>query len=178
MKRIFSTILVAAMALGSITVYAQTDAKCDGAKECKKEKCEKKCDKKGDKKCHKGERKECNPFAGLQLTEQQQAALKAIPCPREVMKQAKQDCKADKKACENTNKAQVCKDIKKNYLNQVKAVLTPEQYVQFLENTYMNQAPGKNGKRPGHMDAGHKHKGGKFDGQKAGCKNHANCDKK
>lgn len=176
MKRIFSTILVAALALGSVTAYAQTENKCAEGKDCKKEQCDKKGDKKCDKKCDKkdhhkkckGERKEFNAFEGLQLTEQQQAALKAIPCPIK----DKKECKGDKKECNDANKAKAHKEAKENYLNQVKNILTPEQYQQFLENNFKakGEKPGKHHKKDGRHD--------KCDKQGKQCAKEANCEKK
>ncbi len=163
MKRIFSTILVAALALGSVTVYAQTENKCAEGKDCKKEKC----DKKDHKKC-KDDRKECNPFEGLQLTEQQQAALKAIPCPAK----DKKECKGDKKECKNADKINARKEAKQKYLDQVKNILTPEQYQQFLENNFKakGEMRGKHHKKDGRH--------GKCDKQGKQCAHKANAENK
>ncbi len=63
------------------------------------------------------------------------------------MQAARQNDK-DNKAQADTSKAaraekrQIARNIRDNYLKQVKAVLTPDQYVQFLENYYVS-APGK-----------------------------------
>ncbi len=97
--------------------------------------------------------KAMNPFEGLNLTAQQQEALKAIPNP---WMQAKADKKKDKEAkkeAKRQDRMQAMEEAKANrtkYLAEVKKVLTPEQYVQFLENSYVNRPmmpmrPGKDG---------------------------------
>lgn len=64
-----------------------------------------------------------NPFEGLNLTTQQQEQLKALgPCNKG----------------KSGDKRGVCRQSRKDYLNKVKGILTPEQYVQFLENSFVN----------------------------------------
>lgn len=118
------------------------DKKCDA--KCRSEK---KCD--AQKKCAKA----CNPFEGLNLTEQQQTSLKAIPTPCEVMKAAKKTARDNSNEAKNLEpgkRAQLVKTVRADYLKQVKQVLTPEQYTQFLENAFVNQRPAKADKHHGH----------------------------
>lgn len=89
-------------------------------------------------------------FDGLNLSADQQARVKALKADRKAKKQA--DRKADRKAAREAVKAG-----RQDYLNQLKQILTPEQYTQFLENSYVNQAPAPGGRK------GHK---GDFKGQK------------
>lgn len=155
-KTFFSLTLAAVAAVSSVSASAQTsnattvcDRKCD-----KKENCRTECRKPG--------KPECNPFEGLNLTTEQQQTLNAIPTPCKVMREARKQCKADSTECGNrTRQREVAKDVRSNYLKQVKAVLSPEQYVQFLENSFVNrQSKGmKGGKHKGHGDKGRK--GGK-----------------
>lgn len=154
-KTFFSLALAAVAAVSSISASAQTpnatvcDRQCD-----KKENCRTECRKPG--------KPECNPFDGLNLTAEQQQALNAIPAPCKVMREARKQCKADSTVCGNrARQREVAKDVRINYLKQVKAVLSPEQYVQFLENTFVNQQSKgmKGGKHKGHGDKGKK--GGK-----------------
>ncbi|MCM1163886.1 MAG: hypothetical protein NC339_06540 [Muribaculaceae bacterium] len=75
------------------------------------------------------------PFDGLNLTAEQQAKLKEItPCTSD--KKDKKDKQDIKKECRENAKA-----ARQEYLTKIKAILTPEQYVQYLENSYVNQAP-------------------------------------
>lgn len=155
-KKILSVALAAIFSLG-ISSFAQTaqtrDANCQ-KKECKKERCDKK-DRKCDKKCDRKDGKQCaNPFEGINLTEQQQQSIAVIPTPAQVMKAARDNnkVKADTANFSPEQRRMFARDVRSKYLQQVKAVLTPEQYVQFLENYYTNSAPNqkdikKDGKR-------------------------------
>lgn len=152
MKKVFSSLLIAAMAMTGVSAMAQTDNNtCNGPQNCNVQtECTRRadCGKKGPRTC---------AFEGLQLTEQQQAALKAIPTPGQSIKALKEQQKQAQKDQQKADRAARCqavKDIRANYLKSVKEVLTPEQYVQFLENNYVNQLPGD---RNGH------HNNGKYD---------------
>lgn len=86
-------------------------------------------------------------FAGLNLTEQQKTALKAVPTPGQTMREArKAAAQCDSARLDGKQCKQVCQDVRKNYLAQVKAILTPDQYVQFLEN-FFTSAPGQGMKK-------------------------------
>jgi len=76
-----------------------------------------------------------NPFEGLNLSEKQQAELNAL---REGCKAERQKIAAQEKAEKKEMREQRKKD-NKEYLGKIKDILTPEQYVQFLENAYLNQ---------------------------------------
>lgn len=158
MKKLF-VIAIAALCACSSTVFAQKPADntatngCPLNKECKR----------GDKaKCNKADRKAFNPFEGITLTADQQTKLDAL----------KAECKAQREACkgrancpqqancdknckpgENCAKAECPyggdkKDVanrqqqRRDCLNKVKAILTPEQYVTFLENMAVSRPAG------------------------------------
>ena len=67
-------------------------------------------------------------FEDLNLTEAQKAQLQALG--KKCM-----DAKKDKKQA----KKEACKEDARNFLAEVKTILTPEQYVQFLENSFINK---------------------------------------
>ena len=142
-------------AAGSTACFAANDKNADSkqATECTKQN---KCDKE----CHKG----MNPFEGLNLTADQQAKLEALKqnCPMKADKQKvdKQDKKNDRKADMMAKRIQG----KRDFLAQIKSILTPEQYVQFLENSFVN-GQNRQGKmnHPQKMDG---KKGSKGDGHK------------
>ena len=135
-KKVFALALLALSLTGlSATAGQNTDSKAQG-KELKKE--------------LKGEHKHINPFEGLNLTEAQQNSIKQLNANRKEarkaqMKANKENRKKMKAEMRNQHKAS-----KKAYLNEVKAILTPEQYVSFLENSYMNASG-----RKGHKNAMH-----------------------
>lgn len=83
-----------------------------------------------------------NPMEGITLTAEQQAAVKAL---------------------NEKNKGPRTKDSRKEYLKEMKAILTPEQYTTYLENMALNaprpQVKAKKGQRDGRQARKH-------DGQK------------
>lgn len=91
-----------------------------------------------------------NPFEGIELSEQQQAAIKALPSPQAAVIEALKNNKKDKKDKKDFNSGEINRTAYTNYLNSIKQILTPEQYIKFLENTYTAQVPASmNGKREG-----------------------------
>ncbi|MDE7111358.1 MAG: hypothetical protein K2O38_05600 [Muribaculaceae bacterium] len=123
--------LMIAMAFVAMTVsvaMAQTDKKACDNKECvTTEQC---CAKAGQK-CDKPvPAKRACAFEGLNLTDAQKEQLKAIRQEQAGKCQAAaKDQQAKKEA-----KKEARRNARKEYLEKVKAVLTHEQYVQYLEN--------------------------------------------
>lgn len=154
MKKIIMTMVVAVASMISFGAIAQ-DQKCE------KSECAKQCDKavKCDKKKSHG--MVCpNLFEGIDLTQEQKDKLKAMrPCPKAQKQAIKEKCRRHRQVCDSM--AQVARE---KHLADMKSVLTPEQYVQYLENI-AKQAP------QGKM---HMNKRGK--GMKRGChKQHKDC---
>ncbi|MDE6378124.1 MAG: hypothetical protein K2K72_05210 [Duncaniella sp.] len=86
-----------------------------------------------------------NPFEGLNLSEQQLADLKALAdAKKEKMKQQQEEAKNQQKEGkapdmqERKAQAEAQLQERKDELAKIKAILTPEQYVQYLENAYLN----------------------------------------
>ena len=101
----------------------------------------------------RGDRRQApNPFEGLDLTADQQAKLDQL---KKDCKAARQECKKEnkeaRKALADSCKAAGCK-VRSEQLAKIKEILTPEQYVKFLENSFlMNGGPaGKPGKAGHH----------------------------
>ena len=126
-------------------------------------------------------RQKYNPFEGLNLTDAQQSKLKDLGCP--FAKGDKkgcpdgQQCKPGEKKDQNGQTARPSReemakkkiDARKDYLAKVKQILTPQQYLQFLENSYTNR-PGMDGRKHSHNKHAKKHhknhKDHKMKGQK------------
>lgn len=152
----FKSIIIALAAVFTLGVTASAQNPDGNKANGKKTECKKEC--RGDKKDCKNKkcdgRKAPNPFEGLNLTQQQQEKLAAIPCPAQVMKAARNNkTEADSMKANPALRKEMARNVRSNYLNQVKAVLTPDQYVQFLENYYVSNSAmkakkDKNG-RPG-----------------------------
>lgn len=90
-------------------------------------------------------------FSELNLSEAQQAQVQAlmqkVRADRADRAKAKRDAKAGAKAQRRAAREQARKD----FLAQLKNILTPEQYVQFLESNYVKGTPKgpKMGKKDG-----------------------------
>lgn len=120
-------------------------------------------DKPGDRKecskrpqCKKGDRECFNPFIGITLTADQRGKLEALkPAACGQDKNCKQkseckksDCKKRDNSCQNARLDR--RQGKRDYISKVKEILTPEQYVVFLENIVVNgpdmkKCPAKDG---------------------------------
>ncbi len=160
MKKTILSIAVVSAALFSGNAFAQntnTAAKNSAA-------CTEQCD------ASKGQKpqKPC-PFDGLNLTAKQQESIKALQTETQKARQeAGKQAKADKQKRSADQRA-AKQAARKDYLAKVKAILTPEQYVQFLENSYVDGAQMK-GDRKGHkgprMDQKKGQKGQRPDGKK------------
>lgn len=93
--------------------------------------------------------KECRlpaPFAGLDITEVQRSQLNDLNARvRQERKDAARTARAEKG---ERNKAarQARIDAKKKYLAEVKSILGPEKYVEFLENSYISGAKAGKGR--------------------------------
>ena len=108
-------------------------------------------------------RKDCNAFDGITLTADQQGKLDALKEKnRKNRAEQRSRMKAERQrrdSLRNENRY----TVKKQYLKEVKEILTPDQYVMFLENAVMS-SPGFRGEKartypgPGRLgkDAGKK----------------------
>lgn len=154
--------------LGSTTAFAQTAAPTPQQQEqtmTKKDKKDRKDRKdRKDKKDFKDNRQKADMFAGIELTQNQQAELQKL---RESIKADRQKAaevaKAKRQKAKEKAKADM-KDMrekrinaKKEYLAKIKNILTPEQYVKYLENFYTNSfnQGGRHHKQSPKMAQGH-----------------------
>ena len=142
MKKVIVSMMLAVALFGG-TAFAQNQAQGNtGATQQQTEQTQK-GKKEGKKKMN---RPAFNPFDGVQLTQDQQQRLQVLrqglgPVVLDKEQQAKikenpnltPEQKKQLKEERKANKLQA----KKNYLNGVKEILTPDQYVIFLENCYI-----------------------------------------
>ena len=159
--------MMLAVALIGGNAYAQTQS--DGNTGATKQKTEqtRKGGKEGKKKM---DRPQFNPFDGVQLTDDQQQKLQVlrqglgpvvltpeqqakIPQNPNLTPQEKQQLKKERKAKKL--------EAKKNYLKGVKEILTPDQYVVFLENCYFYSPASKQKVQSGKQAVSHDKKGKK-----------------
>lgn len=183
-KKIFSVALLA-MSLFAVNSIAQTPSTGSDTQieNVKGKKCDKKCekaDKDGKKADKKEKRAKMNPYEGLKLTDAQKTKLQQLDEKR--LAQHKQNKEAEKAENQRNDslKMEARKTAKKEYLNEVKAIIGPDQYVVFLENFYINggnhvNKQMKQGQRGGKNFAqGKDMKGKKGDARKKGNKGDRN----
>lgn len=88
------------------------------------------------------QRKHPCPFDGINLTDAQKEQLKTMCQNRAADKKANKEAKREARS-----------QNRREHLAKIKAILTPEQYVQYLENSYVNGRHSfkghKNGKHHG-----------------------------
>lgn len=180
MKKILFSILVAGATLISGTACAQNDTQSTG-----KVKTEQGMKAKKDKGDHKGDMKKggrqvSDPFKGIELTADQQKQLQVL---RQgigpVMPQSYEKNDSIKKLTDDQKqkmrqeRANKMMETKKSYLGGVKQILTPDQYIVFLENVYLygNSDDLGNLQRGQNMKSQNGHKGfkkGEAKGEKKG----------
>ncbi len=132
-KKIFSLAFIA-MSLVAFSGMAQNQS----SRGCDKQENVKCC--KAEKKCHNKDR--MNPYEGLTLSDSQKAQLKQLDEKRMAdRRQQSQLRKEEKQRNDSVQKADR-KASRKAYLEEVKAIVGPDQYVLFLENMYVN-TPGQ-----------------------------------
>lgn len=113
-----------------------------------------------------------NAFEGITLTADQQAKVDALNAKyaqaRKERMEARKQKKSDGKKGEMRKESRSGKDVRKEYLNEMKSILTPEQYTQYLENMALNQHGPKMGKAVKAGKKEHANKGRKGKGNKKG----------
>lgn len=152
MKKFLSLAIAAIVTLGfSMTAANTSHSATQDSKQEKKE-------MKGQK-VRKNHQSKFNPFEGLNLTEQQQEALKALRTAKcEKKEQPEGQCSARLTPEQRKQNAQ-------EMLGKIKGILSPEQYGQYLENIAVGQL--MKGKAPKHKgNAKEGRKGGKKEGRK------------
>lgn len=131
MKKLF-------VALAAIAMSATFAAKADDCnnKQCNQpQTCNQPCDTACARPCDSP--RFC-PFDGLNLTEAQKQKFKELRAQKQQAKQAKKEAKRDAKAERKADRKADRKEAKKAQLAEIKSILTPEQYLLFLENNFVN----------------------------------------
>lgn len=167
-KKLISTALILA-ALVSFNLSAQqpenTTTTCTENTTCHKAGKQDKTGKNG----RRGNRPDL--FKGITLSAEQQSQLEALrPARPEAKAGDSKDtgtdkAKGDRKNREKKAKSENRRDGRKEYISKVKEILTPEQYVVFLENIASQPAGNghRHGKKPHH------------DGARTVCPEEGNC---
>lgn len=157
-KKLLTLAFVAASIFSFSTLAQQPATTCQGKKQCDAPvaNCEKaKCDR------------PAGPcaFEGLTLTDAQRDQLKDLRAKNEQkMRDARNKKDEDRRKMREDRIA-----AKKQYLQDVKAIVGPEQYVIFLENFYMNNQGGPQRHKGNIARADHGRKHMKGDKARKGC---------
>ena len=178
MKKKFSTLALALIAAAGIGVMAQNPAP-----DCCKKGHGDNCDKKEAPCLDRAQADSLRAtmlFDGIQLTPDQQAKINQLRADK--AKARMEARKAEKQARAEFGKARMDarKAAIKADLEKMKQILTPEQYVQYLENMVTSApAPGRmDGKAPRHAHKDMKAAPGRADKNKGMHKQHPRPDKK
>lgn len=146
------------LGFGIATAYAQTATPCGAPANCQRENCTQancqqtscpqvNCTQVPCGRQYCGRPVQCYNFScfnGLNLTDTQKQQLLAL-CKnyRDKRQALRQDNRQNKQRNDSLRKDMRNKtqDLKRQQLADIKKILTPEQYTQFLEQNYVNQGP-------------------------------------
>ncbi len=144
MKRKFLAIAIALVTLGSATSFAQEVCGKKG-RACQTQQCVDSQSATADNKMYKPQKFTDYAFEGILLTVDQQGKMDKLNADLKAKREA---CKNDTTACQKQCKGdRKCRgerrlQARKDYVNSVKEILTPEQYTTFLENiVFMPEQP-------------------------------------
>lgn len=153
MKKKFTSIALALVAALGIGAFAQTaaPATCDGRKapRCEKQRPDRPC---------RDSMEMAVFFEGITLTPEQQTKIQTL---RNACKQERKDRMTQARQ-ERTDRKKAAADRQRQRLAEMKQILTPEQYVVYLENIVVNRPAGDN------MHGRHAMKHGMKPGARAG----------
>lgn len=158
MKKTVLGLAIAAMSFTAFSTMAQTTA-CNNAASCNNEQV---CTTNAA--CTKADTV-CALFDGLNLTDTQKAQLQKLNANRRIAREQMAKTRKETKMRDVQAARADRRASKKQYLEEVKAIIGPDQYVTFLENVYIN---GVNGQRPGNKAAFAKENRGKAHAMRPG----------
>ncbi|MDE6429695.1 MAG: hypothetical protein K2K65_00810 [Duncaniella sp.] len=138
MKKTIFTLALALVSMTGFSAIAQTQSTTETKVQTTK----------GSKSTDRKKTPRYNPFEGLNLTEQQKTELQALTPAKEKgnsqrnkVTKDKAQKKLSKKDKQTQRKQRMEQKIqnRRDYLAKVKTILSPDQYVKFLENSYAEQ---------------------------------------
>ena len=143
-KKIIGMTLAAASLL-SLNGFAQTQTTAGNSvnQECVASKCKQACPASGKKLKHA----KSNPFDNLNLSDSQKAQLQQLAEKKKAERMQQAQTKKENKMRNDSAKIADRRSAKKEYLEEVKAIIGPENYVVFLENFYINGGSQRHGNK-------------------------------
>lgn len=142
MKKNILGLAIIAMSMVSFSAMAQPRQKAQGHKseQCSNEGCK--------ENAHHAQRGAMpNPFAGINLSDSQKSQLKDLMTKRHEARKEKMATRKAEKNHSDSARAEGFREMRKQHLQDIKSILTPEQYVTFLENSVINAQQGHPGMR-------------------------------
>lgn len=110
--------------------------------------------------------KAANPFEGLNLNDSQKSQLQQLDSKRKAAREQQAQTRKETKQRNDSARMAARRADKKSYLEEVKAIIGPEQYVVFLENMYVNGGGKQNGGKTAMKNG--KNRKGKLTGHRNG----------
>ena len=146
---------LAAASLLSLNGFAQTQTTTGNApnKECVAGKCNQTSQATGKKE----KRAKANPFDNLNLSDSQKAQLQQLGEKKKAERMQQSQAKKENKMRNDSAKIADRRSDRKEYLEEVKAIIGPENYVVFLENFYVNGGSQRHGNKAA-LSHGHGYK--------------------
>lgn len=141
-----SFLIMAAFA-GNASAQSNDQTACSSKEGCKTEQCDKKDCKKPDCKS-KSDRKKCDqsrectkacPFEGLNLSEEQKVKIQDLDKAMKTSREEMRTRLKEKNDSEKINPRENEKSLRAKYLDDLQKILSGDQYMQFLQNFYVNQ---------------------------------------
>lgn len=142
MKKNILGLAIIAMSMVSFSAMAQPrqKAQCHNAEQCTTDGCKQDATKE-----KRGAMP--NPFAGIELSDSQKSQLKELMTKRHEARKEKMAARKAEKNHNDSARAEGFREMRKQHLQDIKSILTPEQYVTFLENSVINSQQGHPGMR-------------------------------
>lgn len=142
MKKKILGLAFIAMSFTAFSGLAQNTAtETTATRNCTQQECVK--GKKADKAVRD---RQVNPFEGLNLTDAQKTQLQQLDSKRKAAREEQLQARKADKQRDNATRVADRRASRKAYLEEVKAIVGPDQYVVFLENMYVNAGGNHNGK--------------------------------
>ncbi|MDE6536044.1 MAG: Spy/CpxP family protein refolding chaperone [Muribaculaceae bacterium] len=129
MRKKILTIAVVAMTIFASGSYAQSTTNANSGSVNIENVKGKKADRKGGNN---------NRYEGLTLTEAQKTKLQQLDEKYAAQRKEKAQARKDEKQRDKKDLYAARKSAKMEYLEEVKAIIGPDQYIVFLENSYVN----------------------------------------
>lgn len=145
MKKTVLALSLSILSVLGFSAMAQNQKSNEKCNKANKELCTK------GKECKMGDKAKYNPFEGLNLTQDQEQKLAALKAQKPERPEGQRPEKKEQMTQEQRQtQMQARQDRSREYLAKVKAILTPEQYVSFLENLAVHKDHNRGGKMMAH----------------------------